>query len=116
MLILPVKIISTVAFISQIDRLRIYFISKLRFFFFSQCPFMHWDPGWSPVSGTHYTPVCLCPFFSLPHSALPCALKGVHWTFAGEQWCVFSGLSVCCVPVSLGLGCCVETLAADGQP
>lgn len=64
MLILPFKIISTVAFISQIDRLRIYFISKLRFFFFSQCPFMHWDPGWSPVSGTHYTPVCLCPFFS----------------------------------------------------
>lgn len=32
MLILPVKIICTVAFISQIDRLRIYFISKLRFF------------------------------------------------------------------------------------
>lgn len=64
------------------------------------------------MADTHYTPVGLCPLL-LPHSAL---LKGVHWPFAGEQWCVFSGPSVCCVPVSLGLGCCVETLAADGQP
>lgn len=73
---------------------------------------MYRDPGWSPVPETHYTPVALCPFF-LPHSAL---VKGVHWPFAAEQWCVFSGLSLCCLPVGLALACCVGTLAADGQP
>lgn len=115
MLIPPFEIIPTVAFISQIDRLRIYFISKFRIFPVVNVFF------WIVIQVGHQCQahtilLSVYVLFSLPHSTLPRALKGVHWPFAGEQWCVFSGVSVCCVPVSLGLGCCVETLAADGQP